>query len=63
MGGAFFVSRTDLLNWLNDVLKLNYTDLNQASNGAAFCQIIDAIHQGVGLQSVLIFQIIYVTSL
>lgn len=48
MGGAFFVSRTELLNWMNEVLQLNYTDLRQASNGAAFCQIIDAIYPGKG---------------
>lgn len=49
MGGAFFVSRTDLLNWLNEVLQLNYTDLKQAANGAAFCQVIDVIYPGKGL--------------
>ena len=51
MGGAFFVPRTDLLNWINDVLQLNYTDLKQVSNGAAFCQIIDVIYPGKGTHS------------
>lgn len=49
MGGAYFISRTDLLNWMNDLLKLDYTKLEMASNGAAFCQILDIIHPGKSL--------------
>eukprot|EP00770_Monocercomonoides_exilis_P009614 MONOS_9566.1-p1 / transcript=MONOS_9566.1 / gene=MONOS_9566 / organism=Monocercomonoides_exilis_PA203 / gene_product=Microtubule-associated protein RP/EB family member 1 / transcript_product=Microtubule-associated protein RP/EB family member 1 / location=Mono_scaffold00399:53938-55113(+) / protein_length=262 / sequence_SO=supercontig / SO=protein_coding / is_pseudo=false len=46
MEGAFFVSRTELVNWLNDILQLEYTKLDQAANGAAFCQIVDVIYPG-----------------
>ena len=49
MGGAFFVSRTDIINWINEVLQLNYTDLKQISNGAAFCQIMDVIYPNSGM--------------
>jgi hypothetical protein len=43
------VSRSDLLQWLNEVLEINYAKLDEASNGAAFCQVIDAIFPGKGI--------------
>lgn len=43
MTGAYFVSRSDLLAWLNNTLEINYQKVEQVSNGAAFCQILDAI--------------------
>lgn len=43
MAGAYFVSRSDLLSWLNTTLEINYQKVEQVSNGAAFCQILDAI--------------------
>jgi len=46
MEGAFFVGRVELLNWLNDLLKLDYTKVEQACTGAAYCQIMDAIYPG-----------------
>ena len=48
MGGAYFVSRSELLQWLNSTLHLDYTKLEMAANGAAFCQIIDRIYPGKG---------------
>ncbi|AMD21934.1 HFR079Wp [Eremothecium sinecaudum] len=36
-------SRTELLSWLNDLLCLNYTRVEQCGNGAAYCQIMDSI--------------------
>jgi RP/EB family microtubule-associated protein len=44
MEGAFFISRTDLVNWINDVLHLQYKKLEEAANGAAFCQVLDVIY-------------------
>lgn len=38
------VSRTDLLAWLNDLLQLNYTKVEQCGTGAAYCQILDSIY-------------------
>eukprot|EP00727_Mastigamoeba_balamuthi_P012496 m51a1_g787 putative microtubule-associated protein rp eb family member 1 isoform x1 (303) ;mRNA; f:627354-628702 len=53
MEGAYFVSRKELLQWLNDLLQLNYTKVEQVCSGAAFCQIMDALHPGkVALQKV-----------
>merc|ERR1719215_807343 len=46
MDSAFFVSRGELLSWLNDMFHLNMTKVEQCSNGAVFCQIIDACHPG-----------------
>lgn len=46
MSGCYFVGRGELLEWLNDLLKINYIKVEETSNGAAFCQIIDAIHPG-----------------
>ena len=43
MAGAYFVSRSDLLAWLNTTLEINYQKVEQVSNGAAFCQILDSI--------------------
>ena len=37
-------SRTDLLAWLNNLLQLNYTKVEQCGTGAAYCQIIDSIY-------------------
>jgi RP/EB family microtubule-associated protein len=44
MEGAFFVPKKDLLTWVNNILKLNLTTLDQVSTGALYCQIIDAVH-------------------
>ncbi|KAI9462977.1 calponin homology domain-containing protein [Boletus coccyginus] len=38
------VSRTDLLAWVNELLQLNYTKVEQCGTGAAYCQILDSIY-------------------
>jgi RP/EB family microtubule-associated protein len=43
---AYTTSRGDLLDWLNTLLGINYVKVEEASNGAAFCQILDAIFPG-----------------
>lgn len=40
------VSKSDLLNWLNDYFKLNLAKVEQLASGAVYCQIIDACHPG-----------------
>ncbi|EGN97762.1 hypothetical protein SERLA73DRAFT_182503 [Serpula lacrymans var. lacrymans S7.3] len=37
-------SRTDLLAWLNELLQLNYTKIEQCGSGAAYCQILDSVY-------------------
>ena len=37
-------SRTELIAWLNDLLGLNYTKVEQCGTGAAYTQIIDSIY-------------------
>lgn len=46
MSGCYFVGRGQLIEWVNDLLALNYTKVEDTANGAAYCQIIDAIHPG-----------------
>lgn len=46
MDGAFFVSRSELLAWVNNLLSVNLTKVELCSNGAVYCQIIDACHPG-----------------
>jgi len=44
MEGAYFVGRVELLAWINDLLKLEYTKIEQTCSAAAHCQIMDAIY-------------------
>lgn len=37
-------SRTELLAWLNDLLQVNYTKIEQCGSGGAYCQIMDSIY-------------------
>lgn len=46
MDSAFFVSRSELLNWLNGHFKLNVTKVEQCANGAAYCLIVESCHPG-----------------
>eukprot|EP00162_Nutomonas_longa_P011129 comp20366_c0_seq1/m.40743 comp20366_c0_seq1/g.40743 ORF comp20366_c0_seq1/g.40743 comp20366_c0_seq1/m.40743 type:complete len:318 (+) comp20366_c0_seq1:51-1004(+) len=46
MDGAFFVSRGELLEWLNSLLGITYTKIEQVSTGAALCQVMDCIFPG-----------------
>ena len=46
MSGCYFVGRAELLEWVNQLLGIDYDKVEDMANGAAFCQIIDAIHPG-----------------
>jgi len=37
-------SRTELLAWLNELLQINYTKIEQCGSGAAYCQVLDSIY-------------------
>jgi len=45
-------SRTELLAWLNELLQLNYTKVEQCGTGGAYCQIIDSIYGDVPMNRV-----------
>ncbi|KAK9917549.1 hypothetical protein WJX75_005668 [Coccomyxa subellipsoidea] len=44
--GTYFVSKKDLLEWINSTLDLNITKIEQTSSGAVACQLVDALHPG-----------------
>ncbi|KAG6336861.1 hypothetical protein ID866_2219 [Astraeus odoratus] len=46
------MSRTDLLAWLNELLQLNYTKIEQCGTGGAYCQILDSIYGDVPMSRV-----------
>ncbi|KAJ3220179.1 hypothetical protein HDU67_005505 [Dinochytrium kinnereticum] len=45
-------SRTELLAWLNDLLQLGYTKVEQCGSGAVHCQIMDSIYRDVPISKV-----------
>lgn len=40
-------SRQELIQWVNDLLLLNYTKVEQLGAGAAYAQIIDSVYGNV----------------
>lgn len=45
-------SRTELLQWLNSTLQLDYAKVEQCGTGAAYCQLLDSIYGGVPMAKV-----------
>lgn len=45
-------SRTELLAWLNELLQLNYTKVEQCGTGGAYCQIMDSVYGDVQMAKV-----------
>ena len=46
MDGAFFVPKSELLSWVNNLLCLNVSKVEQMASGAAYCQIMDVMYPG-----------------
>jgi RP/EB family microtubule-associated protein len=46
MSGCYFVGRAELLEWINELLGIQSDKVEDVANGAAFCQVIDAVHPG-----------------
>ncbi|PWN99230.1 hypothetical protein FA09DRAFT_342961 [Tilletiopsis washingtonensis] len=45
-------SRTELIQWLNELLQIQYTKVEQCGSGAAYTQVIDSIYGNVPLGKV-----------
>ncbi|KAI5816747.1 calponin homology domain-containing protein [Pyronema omphalodes] len=45
-------SRQELLNWLNSLLQLNITRVEQCGTGAALCQVMDSIYGDVPMHKI-----------
>lgn len=45
LAAAFHVGRAELLQWINGLLDLRYTKVEQCANGAAYCMILNATFQ------------------
>ncbi|KAJ3190699.1 hypothetical protein HK101_008459 [Irineochytrium annulatum] len=45
-------SRTELIAWLNDLLQLSYSKVEQCGSGAVYCQIMDSIYRDVPISKV-----------
>ncbi|KAJ7599611.1 microtubule binding protein [Mycena floridula] len=46
------VSRADLLAWLNELLQINYTKVEQCGAGGAYCQVMDSIFGDIPMSRV-----------
>lgn len=47
MDGAYFVSRSDILSWINSTLNLNIVKVEEAASGAIHCQLMDSVYPNV----------------
>lgn len=46
VSGAYFVGRVQLLKWINDFTKLNYSKIEQTASGVFVCHVFDALYPG-----------------
>ncbi len=46
MDPHYFLSKSDILGWINETLNLRLTKVEETANGAVACQMLDALHPG-----------------
>ncbi|GLC73175.1 hypothetical protein PLESTF_001343500 [Pleodorina starrii] len=46
-GLEYYAGKTELLDWINRLLELNLTRLEQLTSGAVYCQILDAFYTDI----------------
>lgn len=46
MEGAFFVSKNELISWVNELLQIHISKVEHMASGAAYCQIMDIMYPG-----------------
>jgi len=46
MSSEYFLSRSELIKWVNDLLALNVQKVEEFHTGAVHCQLMDAVHPG-----------------
>lgn len=46
MDEGYFVPRGQIIDWINNLLELNLTKIEQLGAGSVYCQIVDVIHPG-----------------
>ena len=46
MDSAYFVSKNELLRWINDTLQLDISYIEDLGSGSVYCQLIDAYYKG-----------------
>ena len=47
MSQAYFVSKTDIIAWINKILDVDMTRIEQLGTGAILCQLVDAFYPNV----------------
>jgi RP/EB family microtubule-associated protein len=47
MDEGYFVPRGEILRWINQVLKLDLSMIEQLGTGAVYCQLLDAVCPGL----------------
>lgn len=46
MDAAYFVGRKEILDWLNGLLQLNLSKIEDTASGAIACQLVDIVYPG-----------------
>ena len=46
MDPHYFLSKSDILGWINDALGLKLTKIEETATGAVACQLFDCMHPG-----------------